>query len=30
MEWALPIQERHFQEARQGSLTLAAEEDPKR
>jgi hypothetical protein len=28
VEWALPIQERHFQEARQGSLTLAAEEDP--
>jgi hypothetical protein len=28
VEWALPIQQRHFQEAREGSLTLAAEEDP--
>jgi hypothetical protein len=28
VDWALPIQERHLQEARQGSLTLAAEEDP--
>jgi hypothetical protein len=26
--WALPIQERHFQQARDGSLRLAAEEDP--
>jgi hypothetical protein len=26
--WALPIQERHLQEVREGSLTLAAEEDP--
>jgi hypothetical protein len=28
VEWALPIQERHLQQAREGSLTLAAEEDP--
>ena len=28
VEWALPIQERHLDEVRQGSLTLAAEEDP--
>jgi hypothetical protein len=28
VEWALPIQERHFQDVRQGALTLAAEEDP--
>jgi hypothetical protein len=28
VDWALPIQERHFQEVREGSLTLAAEEDP--
>ncbi len=28
VEWALPIQERHFQDVRQGSLKLAAEEDP--
>jgi hypothetical protein len=26
--WALPIQERHFSEAKEGSLTLAAEKDP--
>jgi hypothetical protein len=26
--WALPIQQRHFEEARQGSLTLARQEDP--
>ena len=26
--WALPIQERHLQDVREGSLTLAAEEDP--
>lgn len=26
--WALPIQERHFAEVREGSLELAAEEDP--
>jgi hypothetical protein len=28
VDWALPIQERHFNDVRQGSLTLAAEEDP--
>ncbi len=28
VEWGIPIQERHFEEARQGSLRLAAEEDP--
>jgi hypothetical protein len=28
IEWALPIQERHFQDALQGSKELAAEEDP--
>jgi hypothetical protein len=28
VEWAKPIQERHFEEARECSLTLAAEEDP--
>src|SRR4051794_4739671 len=28
VEWALPIQERHFNDVRQGALTLAAEEDP--
>jgi hypothetical protein len=28
VEWATPIQERHFKEARDGSLKLAAEEDP--
>jgi hypothetical protein len=28
VEWALPIQERHFSEARSGGLTLAAAEDP--
>jgi hypothetical protein len=28
VQWATPIQERHFQTAREGSLTLAAEEDP--
>ena len=26
--WALPIQQRHLQEAREGSLTLARQEDP--
>jgi hypothetical protein len=26
--WALPIQERHFEEAKECSLELAAEEDP--
>ena len=28
VEWALPIQRRHFDEARASSLKLAAEEDP--
>jgi hypothetical protein len=28
VEWALPIQERHFEEAKECSLELAAEEDP--
>jgi hypothetical protein len=28
VEWGIPIQQRHLQEARQGSLKLAAEEDP--
>ena len=28
IEWATPIQEKHLQQARQGSLQLAAEEDP--
>jgi len=28
VEWALPIQERHFQTALEGSKKLAAEEDP--
>ena len=28
IEWVTPIQERHFQQALQGSLQLAAEEDP--
>jgi hypothetical protein len=27
-EWALPIQERHLAAVREGSLTLAAQEDP--
>ncbi|HZQ64191.1 MAG TPA: hypothetical protein VFA66_03055 [Gaiellaceae bacterium] len=27
-EWALPIQERHLEEARKGSLRLAEDEDP--
>jgi len=27
-EWALPIQRRHFEEARKSALRLAAEEDP--
>ena len=26
--WAIPIQQRHFEDVRNGSLTLAAEEDP--
>jgi hypothetical protein len=28
IQWATPIQQRHFQVAREGSLQLAAEEDP--
>ena len=28
IQWATPIQQRHFEEARRGSLQLAAEEDP--
>jgi hypothetical protein len=28
VDWALPIQERHFNDARECSLQLAAEEDP--
>jgi hypothetical protein len=28
VSWALPIQERHFQDVLQGSRKLAAEEDP--
>jgi hypothetical protein len=28
VEWALPIQERHLKDVREGSLRLAAEEDP--
>jgi hypothetical protein len=28
VEWALPIQERHFSEVKEGSLVLAGEEDP--
>jgi hypothetical protein len=28
IQWATPIQQRHFQEAREGSLQLASEEDP--
>jgi hypothetical protein len=28
VRWATPIQERHFETARQGSLRLAADEDP--
>lgn len=28
VEWALPIQERHFAEAKDGSLKLAGEKDP--
>jgi hypothetical protein len=28
VEWATPIQERHYQEVSKGSLTLAREEDP--
>jgi hypothetical protein len=28
IDWALPIQERHFEEVKAGSLKLAGEEDP--
>jgi hypothetical protein len=28
VEWGIPIQERHLELVRQGSLKLAAEEDP--
>ena len=28
VDWALPIQQRHFEDVRKGSLKLAAEEDP--
>jgi hypothetical protein len=28
VEWGIPIQQRHFEEARRGSLKLASEEDP--
>jgi hypothetical protein len=28
VEWALPIQERHFSQAKEGSLQLAGEKDP--
>jgi hypothetical protein len=28
VEWGIPIQQRHFDQVRQGSLKLAAEEDP--
>jgi hypothetical protein len=28
VEWGLPIQERHFEDAKTGSLKLAADEDP--
>ena len=28
VEWGIPIQQRHFEEARQGSLALASDEDP--
>jgi hypothetical protein len=28
VEWALPIQERHFQDVKSGSVKLAAEKDP--
>ena len=28
VSWALPIQERYFTDVKDGSLTLAAEEDP--
>ena len=28
VDWAVPIQQRHFRDAREGSLKLASEEDP--
>ena len=28
VDWAVPIQQRHFENAREGSLKLASEEDP--
>jgi hypothetical protein len=28
VEWALPIQERHFADTKDGSLKLAGEKDP--
>ena len=28
VDWAIPIQQRHFRDAREGSLKLASEEDP--
>jgi siroheme synthase len=28
VEWATPIQQRHFQQTLEGSVQLAAEEDP--
>jgi hypothetical protein len=28
VDWALPIQQRHFEQARECSLQLAGEEDP--
>ncbi|MGE0067905.1 MAG: hypothetical protein AB7T48_11205, partial [Solirubrobacterales bacterium] len=28
VEWALPIQERHFSDVKESSLALASEEDP--
>ena len=28
VEWAVPIQQRHFEQVREGSLKLAADEDP--
>lgn len=27
-EWALPVQERHFERTKEAALTLAAQEDP--
>jgi hypothetical protein len=28
VDWALPIQQRHFEDVKAGSLKLAGEEDP--